>query len=457
MNPVRDTCRALLAACALAAGASAQGPGEVELSVWNDPAFRKQFALSYMAETDVEPRVTSKDDREVLEEVLELIGAERMDEAAALLEEEAGETASAVFDFTLGNIHFQAERLDEASVAYETAVGKFPRFRRAWKNLGLIRVRQGDFEGAAPALSRVVELGGGDAVTYGLLGFAWASQDRQLPAETAYRMAVLLDPATMDWKMGLARSLFKQERFADAATLCGQLIAEQPERADLWLLQANAFLGLQRPLDAAGNYEMVERLGGSTFDSLCMLGDIYVNEELHDLAADRYIAAMELAPGAGPARALRAAKVLAQRGGIEQTRRLADRIEALHGAALTDVDRKDLLKLRARLAVATGAGEEEAALLREIVALDPLDGDALILLGQHASRAGDAEKAVFWFERAEGLESHEADARVRHAQLLVGQGRYAEALPLLRRAQQVNPRENIAEYLEQVERVAQAR
>lgn len=55
------------------------------------------------------------------------------------------------------------------------------------------------------------------------------------------------------------------------------------------------------------------------------------------------------------------------------------------------------------------------------------------------------------------LEAFEADAKVRHAQLLVKNGNYAEALPLLRRAQQIKPRDNIQAYLEQVERVAKGR
>jgi len=89
--------------------------------------------------------------------------------------------------------------------------------------------------------------------------------------------------------------------------------------------------------------------------------------------------------------------------------------------------------------------------------LDPLDGEALILLGQNYARKGDAEKAVFYYERAASIESFEADAKIRHAQLLVGNGKYDEALPLLRRAQQLNPRDNIQKYLEQVERVAKSR
>ena len=95
--------------------------------------------------------------------------------------------------------------------------------------------------------------------------------------------------------------------------------------------------------------------------------------------------------------------------------------------------------------------------LEKIVELDPLDGEALILLGQHAARNDDLEKAIFYYERAENLEKFEADAKVRHAQLLVKHGKYDEALPLLRRAQQINPRENVQKYVEQVERIAKTR
>ena len=129
----------------------------------------------------------------------------------------------------------------------------------------------------------------------------------------------------------------------------------------------------------------------------------------------------------------------------------------MSGERLETAARKDLLKLRARIAVAEGAGAEEVKVLEEIVTLDPLDGEALILLGQHAARANDAEKALFYYERAESLEKHEADAKIRHAQLLIGQGKYAEALPLLRRAQELKPRDDIQKYLDQIERIAKSR
>lgn len=429
-----------------------------ELQVWNDPAFKKRFTESYIAETEIEPRVTT-DEREKMEKVLDLISSDKMSDAARTLEKELSrnEAASAVFDFTLANIYFQQEQLEQATGHYTNAVEKFPQFRRAWRNLGIIHVRQGKFEDSLPALTRVIELGGGDATTYGLLGFAYSSIGNYLPAESAYRMAILLDPVTLDWKMGLLRSFFKQERYAEAVALSSQLIETHPDRADLWLLQANAYIGLNQPLKAAGIFELVNHLGQSTVDSLNMLGDIYVNEELYDLAVRSYIQAMDKDPQGDSKRALRSAKVLVARGALKETRQLVERIENLRGSQLDAGDRKDLLKLRARLAVADGSGEEEVRVLEEIVKMDPLDGEALILLGQHSSRNGDTEKAIFYYERAASIEQHEADAKVRHAQLLVENGKYAEALPLLRRAQLLEPRENVQEYLEQVERVAKTR
>jgi tetratricopeptide (TPR) repeat protein len=107
--------------------------------------------------------------------------------------------------------------------------------------------------------------------------------------------------------------------------------------------------------------------------------------------------------------------------------------------------------------VAEGAGDEEARVLEQIVELDPLDGEALILLGQYSSRAGDDEKAIFYYQRAANLEAYEADADVRYAQLLVKQGKIAEALPLLRRAQVLKPRDNVQSYLDQLERMNKTR
>lgn len=130
---------AMAAAAMLSAAAWAQEPlplsaqqslSPAELKIWNDPAFQKQFAESYIAETDIEPRVTSNE-RDRMLKVMGLISSDKMSEAAAMLEKQRGPAASAVFDFTLANIFFQQEKLEEAAAAYTVAVEKYPKFRRA--------------------------------------------------------------------------------------------------------------------------------------------------------------------------------------------------------------------------------------------------------------------------------------------------------------------------------------
>jgi len=255
----------------------------------------------------------------------------------------------------------------------------------------------------------------------------------------------------------LATSILKQERYAEAVSLFDQLISENPERADLWMYQANAYIGLNQPLKAVINFEFVDRLGQSTVSSLNKLGNIYVNQELFETGVDSYIRALEKDPQGGTDHIVPVAKVLIFQGALDQAKRLVESTETLKGNNLSENERKDLLKLRAQIAVAEGSGEEQAKVLEEIVAMDPLDGQALILLGQHCYRSGDFEKAVFYYERAEGLEKFEADAKIRHAQLLVGQSKYSDALPYLRRAQEIKPRDDVQKYLEQVERFAKSR
>jgi tetratricopeptide (TPR) repeat protein len=430
--------------------------GGPDLAIWSDPAFKRHVAESYMAETDIEPRITA-DERKAMLEILDLIGAGEQDKAAAKLEGKRGPASSAVFDFALANIRLEQDRLGDAVISYQAAVDKFPKFRRAWRMLGELHTRQAEYEKAIPALTRTIELGGGDGFTYGLLGVAYSNVDNAVSAESSFRMANLLHPEMMAWRVNLAKTFFKQERYAEAIALFGNLIAEQPDRADLWLAQGEAYAMVNQPLKAAENFEMVDRLGGATAGSLNNLGDIYSNQGLFEPAVDAYLRAMKKNPEALPERPLRAAKYLARSGALAETKTLVDGIQSVHGSRLSVEDQKDLLKLRARIAVATGASEEEVRVLEEVVKLDPLDGEALIGLGQHSHRTGDAEKAIFYYERAASLETFEADAKLRHAEVLVKQGKYLEALPLLRSAQTLKPRDNVQNFLENVERAAQGR
>ncbi|WP_428387987.1 tetratricopeptide repeat protein [Mucisphaera sp.] len=464
-----------------------------ELEIWSDPRFTQQFSETYISASEIEPRITSIE-REVMLEVIETLReaadleaearTAKQQEAIDRLNDENSSAATAVYDFTIGNIYFEQEQTELAEAAYREAVAKHRKFRRAWQALGMLYVRESQWDLAINAMTRVIELGGGNGITYGLMGFAYASTDNPLAAESAYRQAILLEPDRLDWKMGLARSFFRQQRFADAIALTGEMLKQDPSKTDLWLLQANAYLQLGDNLNAAENYLVVDQLGGANADILNNLGDIYINENLYDLAVENYIRALETQPDANLARSIQAAKVLTARAELDNTASLIEAIETHRAQDLDDQQQIDLLRMKARIAVANGASDQEADILREIVELDPLDGEALILLGQHeSSKVGPAQaeieaarladnsdqlgnaqaqlaehtaQATFYFERAAALEDFEADAYVRLAQLFVKLGNYEQALPLLRRAQQIKPRENVQQYLQQVERIARS-
>lgn len=428
------------------------------LRLWRHPVFQREFLGSYGFRTDIEPKV-APEETEVLERAMALMGKPGGRELARrLLESFSGPRRSAVLDFTIGNLHLQSGATERAIQWYRRAIAKFPAFLRAHKNLGLALMKREAYADAIEPLTRVVALGGGDGMTYGLLGHANAQVEQFAAAESAYRLAILLQPAVPDWQIGLARGLFRLRKFDEAAALCEELIRRDATRPEYWVLLANAHLGQKQPARAAEVYELLDLDGRAAPEHLNTLGDIYVNERLPDLAADAYLRAYARGGDGAPARLLRAAEILAARGAAAEAALLAERLRA-DGRERLDADGSlRLLKLEARLAAARGeANERQIELLEEIVRNDPLDGEALILLGQRHAAAGDVERAILQFERAAGIEAFAAEASLRHAQQLVRQRRYAEALPLLKRSIELKPRDDIVRYMEQVERLARPR
>jgi tetratricopeptide (TPR) repeat protein len=447
---------AIALAALLAPASAAPQTDTPELDLWNDPGFQKKFLGSYGINSDIEPSLTAVE-KETLREVLPMLQSGDSQAAAAKLEEVTTAQSSALFDFTLGNVRFQQGKTAEARKHYRAAIEKFPSYRRAHKNVGLILVREGLYDEAIRHLSKVIELGGGDGMVFGLLGYSYMNTQQYVSAESAYRQAILLERDTLDWKMGLTQSVFKQSKYAEAVALTEELIKKFPNRADFWLLQGNAFIGLGKPLKAAENFELVQRMGEATPRSMKLLGDIYVNQEMWDLATRAYGLSAEMKPDQPVSRPIQWVKILAQRGALDQAQRLLGKVKQLYGDKLGETERKDLLKLEARLALNEGKGGEAVEVLEEIVALDPLDGEALMLLGQHYASDGDVERAIFYYERAESVSEVEAEAKLRHAQLLVDQGQYEEAIPLLKRVQELEPRDDVSRYLEQVQRVARSK
>lgn len=428
------------------------------------PEFKRRFADSFLSVSDVEPSV-SQDEVEELQEIIELIQQEgKRERALKKLQSAINETSSANYPYLIAQIHQAEERYELALEGYLDAVDRTPTFRRAWQQIALLHYRRAIEEGnedpssnyrdCAKAFAKAISLGLVDETSYGMMAVALLNSGRILAAETAFRQAIMMGPDEKQWAMGLAQSYFKSKRYGDAVALLDDMIVDQPDSASLWMLQGNAYLGLQEPERAARNFSVVDQLGAGTNGSTNVLADIYANGGLFTEAVPVYLKALTLDEGATPERSIRAARMMTGRGNVEAATNLLAGVEAHFGEDLPGEAATEILKLRAKIAVREGRGSDEIAVLRQIVDRDPLDGDGMILLADALARNGKIDEALQYFETASTIEAFEAEAKLQHARILVQQKRFAEAVPLLKSSLQINDKESVRAYLANVEKAA---
>jgi len=419
-------------------------------SIVQDPEWQKSFLGSYGFLSGVEPDIKPSE-LSILKDVIDLMKVNPR-AALAMLEQRMGDDNSAALDFIVANLRFQQGDLANATTSYEKALQKFPDFRRAHKNLGLLMVQVNEYKGAVEHLTRAIELGDRDGRTYGLLGYGYINLDNPLSAEQAYRTAVLQQPDSKDWQLGLARSLLSLEKYEEAAALFSTILEQHPEDASVWKLQANAFIGLDQPLAAAVNLEALRMLGKADLSSLVLLGDIYMNEGIRDLAKDAYLAAIAKdTEGTQFEAAYRAADLLFRAAAYDQSAEILASIDRRYGKKLPEDANLELMTLRARIARAQGREAEAVSILEDIVQRDGTRGDALLELARYNRDQGNDQKALLLLERAQNIPAYVYDALIERAQFLVAGKDYEQAASLLRQALRIKSESRVERFLARVE------
>ncbi len=427
-------------------------------SLWENPVFQKHLLGTFGINSEIEP--SFRDDAEAAdyEQISKIMQSDPAKALDYLMKLAAVPAASARIEFAIGNILFQKDRRIEAEKFFVRAIEKFPSYRQAHNNLAILYVQGGDHARSIQHFTEAIRLGSSDGTSYGLLGVSYLGIEKFLAAEGAFRNAMLLRPDVKDWEMGLVQALFRQEKWPEIISILNRLIEANPDDVSLWELQAGAYLGQKNPLAAAANFEIMDKLGKLTADQLSTLGDIYINENMLDVAADAYLRAFEKSGvGGGVERPLRAAEILIGREGFDAARNLIQRVTTASGKELKPADQRKLLKLEAKIDMAANKQDQAAQTLEQVVSLDPLDGDALIMLGQYYQGKNENEKAIARYEQAASVSEHEHEAKVRHAQLLVSIGKYDQVVPLLKRALEVKQSDSVSRFLEDIERFLKSR
>lgn len=402
-----------------------------------------------------EPTVTPEEYR-ILNAAME-VAATNAAEAVRRLREIDPASAGPAVDFTIGNIHFADDKLEDAANAYRAALDKMPGFRSAVLNLGRVYLMLDRPEPAMRVAQTWLQEHRADGDILVLLGNAMLRQQHALSAETAFRQALLFQPADRQAKHGLLQALLRQERILEGLALTGDLLRRDPAQPKLWRLRAQALWTLDRQADAARAIEQAHRLGGADPDMLAMLGGWYLqNEQPRDALRVYGIAFETMEPSIEQTlHALEGFLWIGDREGID---RIMARAESLRDMLPEGLERRHDVKLhrfQAEAALREGALERAIALAEDGLELDPLDGDMLLLMARLLQKADRLEDALMMGERAARIEGYQAEALVRQAQIEVARERYARAADLLEAARAFGVPPHVDRYLERVQRLAE--
>lgn len=419
---------------------------------WNNPTFVQSFMGDYGFRSEVEPRI-SKSESFILREVIAK-SENNLEEAIVYLEEKIENDSSAALDFALGTMYYQSNRMSRSAQAYGRAIEKFPSFLRAHKNLGLVNVSLENLEFATKHLAKAISLGENDGSTFIALGYCHLSLDRLVSAENAYRMGLLLFPGSKDGLNGLINCLDQAGRYVEVLNLLDELLESDPQNSRYLQVRASALGSLGKEKEAAVTLDLLRRMGALRTQELVILGDLYHNLNLYDLSLDAYQEALARTNKLSLSQYIRIAQTLIQRSSYQEGFAYLEKIEKEFGDGRSKEERKLINLLKAEVLQSTGKNQQATELLREVVNQHPLEGRALIQLGQLAWKSGDHEYAIIQFQRAAKIDEFENPALIEHARLLVYLRKYQLAANLLERALVIKQEKRVEKYLNAINNLA---
>ncbi len=418
------------------------------------PEFKQRFYGSFGINSAIEPKL-SQEDRPLYESIEPYL-KNNASKAIELAKQGITADSNAAFDYLVGSLYYTQGNYSSAATYLKAALKKFPDFRRAHRNLSLIYIQQDRSNDAIKHLLRVIELGGGDGQSYSMLAYAYLTQEKYQSALSAYQLARMFLPDSLDVRRGEAQCLLMTEQIGPAIALFDELIAENPNEQDFWLFQANGYLSQEQLSDAIANLEIAHSVQPPAASSLSLLGDLYLSVDAYNLALNNYKSALQQDPNAKPEQALKPLRRLMQLSLYAEAREYLDLIERKLTSTLSPEQMAEKRVFDAQLQIATGDAEQGLAQLEGILKEQPLHGDALLLMAEVQLNRDAYEEATFYFERATSVPEAQINALIGLARTDVAQAKFKEALKHLQKSQRIKKRPDVAQFMASIEKVVAA-
>ena len=419
----------------------------------SDPSgevFKKQFLASYGVNGAIEPKV-DPEDREIYEAALPYLENDPLEAIRQVESKLPEEPVKPAFQLLLGNLYYQLERYDSSEKALKKAVAAFPSFRRAYRTLGIIFIQSERFADSVEAFRTVIKLGGADSQSYGLLAYSHLNLENYASALNAYQMARMFDPESEDFRRGQAHCMVSLEMNQQALGLLNEMIKEKPDNTDYRMMQANLLLKLSRFEEAIASLEIIRIMGSIDLNGIQLLGDLYLQEYLPELALEIYTVALSKTTNFEKTDSwIRPIRIFLTRNYLPEAQQYLSSIEnTLPQGALSE-HREVIDLVKANVALESGESKAAITLLQPLIKSNPMQGEALILVGKAFIKEENYEQAAFYLERATSIPDFRYTALVSLGRLYVGQGNARKALSYYSKAYQIRADVSLANYIKRL-------
>jgi tetratricopeptide (TPR) repeat protein len=414
----------------------ANGPSRPQSPSWQDHIESLQA---------IEPNL-QRQDKKLYDAIHPLLNANPQ-AAIAELEQSTSATTSPIFDFYLGNLYLSQEQTQKAEQALLKSLEKFPRFEKAHRSLASLYARLDQWDLAQQHASKVIELGGTDAFTTGLLAYTHFQNGHHQSALSAYRLASMLDPQQRSHRLGELYCLVHLKKNGEVLSLSQELLEREPQRKQLWLFQVNALLTMNRQREAISRLEIMRHQGMVEHQELTLLGNLYFNEEIYDPAVEIFLEAMKR--GAPQKVLMQPLLALLNQGESELAQRIIETAKKIYPNQQLETPERWALA-EAQLHIQLKQDDRAEAALRQLLQRWPMNEGALMSLAQHLISKHEIDEAIFFLERAALLENVQVQAWQELGRLSWEDGQTKVAIKWLSRVLEVQPTEQLRETLERM-------
>lgn len=428
--------------------------------LWESPGFIKAYTGSYGIDSNIEPQL-KESEASLLNDAAQLMAKKDRKGAIEKLKWAEQTKTSPALLFSLGNYLFEEKDTEKAIEYFSKAIEIFPNFRDAHRNLAMLYIRDNNHDKAEPHLTRAIELGSKEGLTFGLLAHCHSRKDRFQAALSAYRMAQMTMPDERQWILGEAYTLHALEQSSAANSIYQALLKEEPTNTQLWINQAHTFVQSQKFPEAIANFEVVDRMNKLTPTNRFYLGQLYLDQGFDKAALKHFEKSISAGGEITFASATDALVRMVKNSRWETAASLGQLCSKIYSSELafkkpeaeteTSKEKLDTIskfqRSMALIDLEQGKSEAGAKRVAKLIEQNPLDGEALLLLAQFNLDAEKFDEAISLLEQAALLPEKRANALYRHGMILISRSEYKKALALFEESNRLKPNEGLVNYI----------